>query len=293
MTEQPVTPSFDQLAAAEALAAGGGQTGGSQIDSLKVYVGEGAQLPRVQKNRETVGQSPVAGAEGPKFLTVGEVSTDYFRFYYETRQNFISALKGIGQDTTKMTDADFAQAWRAYTIQAAQHTTNGRNMTTWGAVALDLFTREDQRRKEVQKPPETVTSTYSSVDTASDVNLSTRLDAKAMLYQASKTLLGRAPTDTETNNFFTNLNQQEMANPQTTTTTANRTVTATEGVEGGPGPSQTEETTQDRITSGGMSADAKQMLVQEEAKKNPEYGAYQVATTFLDGLMGAVYGKGY
>lgn len=279
MADQPETPSFEDLAAAEALAGGaGGTTGGNKIDSMKVYMGELGALPvgQLQQTRETAGQGLPRGAPqagGPSFKTVGEVSSDYFRFDYKTRQDFINSLKGLGQDTSKMTDADFAQAWRAYTIQAAQNTANGKNMTPWSAIALDLLTREDQRQKAVNTPKVTTT-------TQTQTNLSTQLDAKAMLYQASKTLLGRAPTDTEASNFFSSLNAQEKANPQVTTTTNTA----------GPGG---ELVSQNQITEGGMSADAKQMLVQEEAKKNPEYGAYQVATTFLDGLMGAVYGKGY
>lgn len=278
--EQPETPSFDDLAAREALAnnAGGGG-GGSQIDSMKIYVGDnrGQSVGQLQQTRETAGKGLPAvqpGPPTPQYGTVGQVSSEYFRFDYTTRQNFINALKGLGHDTSKMTDADFAQAWRAYTIQAGQHTVNGRNMTAWGAVALDLLTREDQRQKAAIEGPKTTTATQTQT------NLSTQLDAKAMLFQASKTLLGRAPTDTESSNFFSSLNEAERANPQVTTTTSTSAPTG-------------ELINQEQTVQGGMSADAKAMLVQEEAKKNPEYGAYQVATTFLDGLMGAVYGKGY
>lgn len=275
MADQPVTPSFDDLAAAQALADGGAQQGGNKIDSMKVYTGDVSSAPigPLQQTRETAGKG-LPRAAGPMFKTVGEVSAEYFRFDYATRQNFINALKGLGQDTSKMTDADFAQAWRAYTVQAAQNTANGKNMTPWSAIALDLLTREDQRQKATLEPPKTTTATQTQT------NLSTQLDAKAMLYQASKTLLGRAPTDTEASNFFANLNQAERANPQVTTTTS---TTAPTG----------ELISQEQVSQGGMSADAKQMLVQDEAKKNPEYGAYQVSTTFLDGLLGAVYGKGY
>lgn len=277
MTEQPQVPSFDAQAAS--IAANGVQGGSAQdkIDSLKIYTGSGAQpIGQLQQTRETAGLGlpPVTVTKTPTYSTVGQVSTDYFRFDYKTRQSFINSLKGLGQDVSKMNDADFAAAWRAYTIQAAQQTTNGRNMTTWDVVALDLLTREGQRQQEALKVPKTTTT----VQTATD--LSTQLDAKAILYQASQTLLGRAPTDTETSNFWANLNSQESANPQVTTTT---TTTAPTG----------EVTDQNQVRTGGMSAEAKQMLVMDEAKKNPEYGAYQVATKFQDALMGLVYGKGY
>jgi len=277
MAEEPKTPSFEDLAASQALASGGGETGGSKIDSMKIYVGSGAQqIGQLQQTRETAGLNlpPVSATKVPTYSTVGQVATDYFRFDYKTRQSFINSLKGLGQDTSKMTDADYAAAWRAYTIQAAQQTVNGRNMTTWDVIALDLLTREGQRQQEAQKGPKTTTTTQTQT------SLSTQLDAKAMLYQASKTLLGRAPTDAEANNFFSSLNAAERANPQTTTTTS---TTAPTG----------ELISQNQTVEGGISADAKQLLVQEEAQKNPEYGAYQVSTRFLDGLMQEVYGKGY
>lgn len=291
-TEQDTTPDWEAQAQANAMAAGvPGGTAGDKIDSMPVFV-IGSPVRRVQTSRETAGKGLPDSTTVPVPLsTVGVESGKYFSWDYETRQQFINTLKGLGQDTSKMNDSDFAAAWRAYVIQAAQHKANGKDITPWSVMTIDLFTRETERQKQVEKGPVTATST--STGTTSDVQLSTELDAKALLYQASKSLLGRAPTDTEVSNFFTSLNQEESANPQVTTTNATRTVTSTEGIEGGPGPSQTEETTQDRVTSGGMSADAKQMLVMEEAKKNPEYGAYQAATTFKDALMDMVYGKGY
>jgi hypothetical protein len=278
MAEDPVMPDFDAQAAA--IAANGIQGGTAQdkIDSMNVYMGMGQRpVGQLQQSRETAGKGlpDTRGQDkSPIYRSVGDVSTEYFRFDYKTRSDFINALKGLGQDTSKMNDADFASAWRAYTVQAAQQTTNGKNMSPWDVLALDLLTREKQRQDEVQKGPKTTTATQTATD------LSTQLDAKAILYQASQTLLGRAPTDTETSNFWSNLNQQESANPQVTTTT---TTTAPTG----------ELINQEQVRSGGMSADAKQMLVMDEAKKNPEYGAYQVATKFQDALMGLVYGKGY
>lgn len=277
MAEEPVMPDFDAQAAA--IAANGIQGGSAQdkIDSMKIYTGTGASpIGQLQQTRETAGKGlpPVTVTKTPTYSTVGQVSTDYFRFDYNTRQSFINSLKGLGQDVSKMNDADFAAAWRAYTIQAAQQTVNGRNMTPWDVVALDLLTREKQRQEEVLKGPKTTTATQTATD------LSTRLDAKAILYQASQTLLGRAPTDTETSNFWSNLNQQESANPQVTTTTS---TTAPTG----------ELIDQQQVRTGGVSAEARQMLVMDEAKSNPEYGAYQVATKFQDALMGLVYGKGY
>lgn len=278
MAEEPVMPDFDAQAAAIAAQGVQGGTAQDRIDSMKIYTGMGTTpIGGLQQSRETAGKGlpDIRGTQKtPNYSTVGIVSTDYFRFDYATRQNFINGLKGLGQDVSKMNDADFASAWRAYTIQAAQQTTNGRNMTPWDVMALDLLTREKQRQETVAQGPKTTTA----VQTATD--LSTQLDAKAILYQASQTLLGRAPTDTETSNFWANLNKQETANPQVTTTT---TTTAPTG----------EVISQNQVREGGMGAEAKQMLVMEEAKRNPEYGAYQVATKFQDALMGLVYGKGY
>lgn len=220
-----------------------------------------------------------------------DVMMDYYRWDYNTRQSFLNSLQGVGVDVSKQTDSQLAQKWADYVNQSAAYTSLGKPINPWAVIGMDIFSQEGRRKAEAEKGP--VTATTSATTTMSDVNLSTQLDAKAMLYQASKTLLGRAPSDAETANFYAALNAQETANPQITTTTNNSTVTSTEGTVGGPGPSRTEETSQNRVTSGGLSADAKQMLVIEEAKKNPEYGAYQAATTFTDALKEMVYGKGY
>lgn len=212
--------------------------------------------------------------EYQKTRKASDVMMDYYRWDYNTRQSFLNGLTGIGVDVSKQTDSQLAKMWGDYVNQAAAYTSLGRPFNPWAVLTLDVLTQEGKRKTEAEKGPVTTTAT--------EVNLSTKLDAKAMLYQASKTLIGRAPSDTETANFYAALNQQETNNPQITTTTT------VPGVEGTP-----QGATQTRTTSGGLSADAKQMLVIEEAKKNPEYGAYQAATTFTDALKEMVYGRGY
>lgn len=222
----------------------------------------------------------------PRVITrpASEWVMDYYRWDGTRRSQFNGALAKLGYDVTKLDDAKKASIWTEYVKQAAAYFPTGRNMDPWDIMGMDLLQQEAARQAELEaqklKGPETKTTTTS------ETRLSTELDAKAVLYQASKTLLGRAPTEAETASFWSNLNQQESANPVITETTTVRGPQTEEGREG-------DIVSQNQVTSGGLSADAKQMLVMEEAKKNPEYGAYQAATTFKSALTDLVFGKGY
>jgi len=101
---------------------------------------------------------------------------------------------------------------------------------------------------------------------------------EAVAQQAAKSLLGRDPTQAEITKLLGSLNQYERNNPRVTTTESIQ--------QPGGGGSQTSTTT------GGVSADARAMIAQDQAKQGPEYGAYQAATTYYQAMM-QVLGRGY
>ncbi len=216
----------------------------------------------------------VTPADRNDYIKVQDYANNYYTFTPGERSVFLANVEKLGGDTTKMKDQDLFKIWQEYVVQAAMYTNKGIDFNPWDVMGADIASQEERRKSELTKPNVTTTATQQQI------KLSTQQDAKAILYQASRTLLGRAPTETESADFFSSLNAAENANPEMTTTTTERT---------GEG----DIVSQSSVSSGGMSADAKQLMTLEAAKKNPEYGAYQAATTFKDALMAKVYGKGY
>lgn len=237
---------------------------------------ETATTPRRAGGQEFGGGNiPTPKAEDYNdYIKVSDYANQYYTFTPEERQSFLANIEKLGGDTTKMKDQDLFKIWQEYVVQAAMRTRQGQDANPWDVMGMDISSQEAVRKAQLQKPNEFLTATQSQT------KLSTAADAKAILYQASRTLLGRAPTEAESSSFFADLNAEESANPEMTTTTTERTAAG-------------DVVSQNSVSSGGLSADAKQLMTLEAAKKNPEYGAYQAATTFKDALMSKVYGKGY
>lgn len=250
---------------------GGGQlgTGGSQVDSLGRPLGGNSMgsfpvVPQQASNPKNPtlwlgSQSHIA------FANYSDAVNMYYQWDAKTRNMFMSQLNLAGYDTTQMRDADVAKLWAGYVGVAAQYQVAGKQLSPWDVLAKDMA----QRSKEASEP-RTTTATQKQY------NLSTAEDAAALFQGAAQTLLGRDPTKAEQARFKGVLNKFEQANPSTTTTTSTYV--------GQDLQNQTSTTT------GGVSAAAQQYIASEEAKKNPEYGAYQAATNGMNWLMEMIGG---
>lgn len=121
--------------------------------------------------------------------------------------------------------------------------------------------------------PKTKTQTNRQVD------LSSAEDVQALTTQVLTEALGRAPTAKEVATYKATINGAENANPLISTQTQTLN-------DMGEVVNTTTKNT------GGMSAAAKQGLVEEGAKKGPEYGKYQSATTYYNAMMQMITGGG-
>lgn len=235
----------------------------------------GAAPSSLGQSTSSMGSFPVGGSDGSSAqnpnLWMGSESpiafmnyTDAQQMYYlwntKTRNKFLSQLSLAGYDTSKMTDRDIADIWSKYVDTSARYQVQGQHVSPW-----DVLSKDIAGRSEAAKTPKTTTATQKTY------NISTAEDAAALFQGAAQTLLGRDPTKAELARFKTVLNKYEQAHPATTTTT---TTTV-----GGDITGQTSK------TEGGVSAGAQQYIAQEEAKKDPEYGAYQAATNGMNWLM--------
>jgi hypothetical protein len=91
--------------------------------------------------------------------------------------------------------------------------------------------------------------------------------------------MGRNPGKGEIGAFASALTQAEQANPLQETVTTQYDMKTGEAV----GNSS--------VSSGGVSADAKAMLAEDQIKGKKEYGALQAATTFQNAFDQLVYGS--
>ncbi len=262
------------------------------IDNLPVWMGRYTPEMTAAEVPTNAGYFDlgVAGmvAEPPKPITptVLQVSNEFFGWDERKKEEFRTRVAMAGLDPQRMNDTQLASVWRGYVEQAAQYKVNGINRSPDEVLGLDQIAHEQRRLRELEEEkvqgPVTTTSTQTSTD------LSTKMDAKAMLYTAAKTLLGRAPSEAEVGSFFANLNAEETANPTQVNTVS--TTTPTTDAEG----MQIDRTeVQSQTRTGGVSADAKSMMAMDAAKANPEYGAYQAGTKVHDAFMDLVFGKGY
>lgn len=198
-------------------------------------------------------------------MALSQVQQQYYTWDQKTKDKFLSQLAFTGRDVTGLADAQIAALWGAYAQQAGMYYAAGQKLTPWDILAKDM-----QQRERFMKTPRTVKQT------STDIQTSTAQDAHAIFLQAAQSLLGRDPTKSEIKSFQAQLNAYEAANPRTTTTTSQYLGDQLQS--------------QSQTTSGGVTAEARGLLAMEDVKKDPEYGAYQAATSGMNWLMEMVNG---
>ncbi len=244
--------------------------GGGAKDPL-VFLGFGQSAPVTPQGPYAPGYkpSPLLFGGGVTHTTVplSQVAGQYYDWDQKTKDKFLAQLNLAGFDTTKMRDADVAAVWANYSQQAGAYYKNGAGqaVTPW-----DILAKDRRQREAYLATPRTETRT------STQVQLSTTQDAHAIFLQSAKSLLGRDPTKAEIKSFQEQLNAYERANPQKVTTTTN--------LVGDTVKSQSETAT------GGVSGEARTLLATEDIEKDPEYGAYQAATSGMSWLMEMVQG---
>lgn len=213
---------------------------------------EGAYGPMIPLRKEKTGK-------------LSDVANQYYNWDVKTQNKFLSQLNLAGYDTSQMKDSQVAQLWGTYAAQAAQYYSQGRKLTPWDILAKDMEARE-----AYMNTPRSVTQSSTAYD------MSTREDAHGIFLQAAQSLLGRDPTKAEISSFQKALNAYEKANPTVTTTTTNYMGDTVTG--------------QSSTTKGGVKEGARQLMAMEDVKADPEYGAYQAATTYYDAMMEMIGG---
>lgn len=238
--------------------------GGSLMAGATAGVGSlGWQTPDTVSAQSPVfmGIQNIGGQNRPVTQTLQDVINQWYTMDQNTKDKFEAQMASAGYKVGTYADADLFKAWSSYATQAAAYNAAGKMVSPWDVLSMD------QQQKQNAKP---VTTTH----TDTSYQISNYQDTHALFMSAAQSLLGRAPTAAETKAFQSTLNAYQRANPtrttQTSTTDALGNTTSTTSTSGG--------TTQAGLTD----------LAQQQAEQNPDYGAYQAATTYFNALLGAI-----
>lgn len=277
--------------ALEKLLAGLG--GGGQQTSISGLKGEVFMGTKKQQIRTRAYGDHTRTIKVPKTMSANDAYMQFFEWTEKKRKDFIAqgVLGGLLREGAGVMEA--SQVWKSMVSEAALYNAAGNNVTPWdimsgyvkssgGADAwvqqgvFEINTVTGERR---YVGPGVYLGDGVAQQTDTRVDLTDPRTAQAIVTRAFQQAMGRNPQQGELSKFAAALTKAEKANPLT------QTVTTTYNTETG------QPISQNSVTSGGLTAEARAMIGENQAKKDPEYGAYQAATTYHDALMQAVYGS--
>lgn len=177
----------------------------------------------------------------------------------------MNAWNNLLQSSWEMSNAS-KSAWTPFDVLDT-YSNQGMNYGTIRSGDWEVDARTGERLKYVG--PKSKTTKDQRID------LSSPEDAKALTTQMLSQLLGRNPTAEEVASYKSSINAAERKNP----VMAETTVTLDD---------MGEQVSSATVTSGGLSAEAKAALVEQQVKKGKEYGEFQSATTVQNWLMRAL-----
>lgn len=216
----------------------------------------------------TPGTTQVPIGSGYSSLPVDQFAMQYYTWSQDKKDKFRAKLGLINKNALQATDDDLAKTWADYVQQSANNYAAGVSLTPDEILDKDIASRG-----------QSASLAGTKTTTTSDVSLTSKVDSDAIFNSAAKALLGRAPTADEYSQFQASLNSAERSNP------VNATTTTTTDAEGNV-------VNQSRTSSGGLGSGGAQLLAQQAAEKNPEYGSYQAATTYWNAAMQMIQ-RGY
>lgn len=267
-SEGPLTPEDVQRILAEGIVAPGeGALPATFAERLpQVWLGYNPPFgDHRPQDRETPGYTPpkesrVADLPDAEMMVYEWYGTDA----YDKWGDFLAEHGIIEKDESRDFDT-LNKWWVTAANQSSLFYSIGRNFTPWDVI--EGFGKDSGGRRGSGGGggggPRTVTST--------SVDLTDPDTARAIVNSALSDRLGRAANDEEVSTFLNVLNSAERANPTVTTSHYS-----------GDGSSVSSTTT------GGIGATGKQQLAVDEALENPEYGAYQAASTYYNALIQAL-----
>jgi hypothetical protein len=221
----------------------------------------------------------------PLYLTPDQAFADFYNWDGDHLQDFMAKLRVIGKLGPQADFSDAANEWQKLVVQAARFGAQGQKVSPWDLLSMEVASQGKPYRKgDWEYDPVSGTRTYVGpqfvTKNTSRVDLTDPQTARAIAQSVFQQLLGRDAGPGEIAQFAGALNQAEQASPIQQTV-----VNEYDDQHQLVGQNVTK-------TSGGLTDQARQQIAADQIKANPEYGATQAATTYMDALHRAIYGNG-
>lgn len=271
-----------------------------EMDALKALVGAGATAG--SGGKVYMGKKPKVRLEGRGFyqpkgslwLTEGEATQWYYSQDQKWQGDFVA--KAIVSGMLKFGDGPMegASLWKKLIKEAGQYGAAGKKVSPFDLMASYVQsaggTGASAWRQQGVWEINTVTGErkYSgpgkyigggkSQQTDTRVDLTDPDTARSMATRLFQDMMGRDPGAGELGAFASALHEAEQASPVVSTTTTQYDMETGQAL--GTSTQQ----------SGGMSAEGKAYLGEQQIKGKKEYGAFQAATTYQGALENLVFG---
>lgn len=280
----------DRIAGAGVTASGSGGGGGGSAaqDDPPVFMGGGnvvTQNERAGSVHRTPNRKDIPGHGFVKPMS--EVADQWYEWQDVDRQKWADHLidAGVIDEEDRYDYSKLQQIWTAMVQESAGYTSRGKQVSPWDAAVL--YGGGDENGNTAaslgrQAAGEEPLQRYTQSSRSRNIDVTDPATAKALVNQVLGKLLGRNANDDEVRALTSTLNDAERDNPRITDT---KTKYELRDDESGY------DTTTTSRSHGGI--DAGQVL-SDVAEDDPEYGAYQAATTYwgaLEAALGTIGGN--
>lgn len=209
------------------------------------------------------------GSHASKIMTQDQAVAQFYSWSDEERSQWGKRLYTMGVLKDPNDWNGMLNYWADAVKQSANlYSYGGKPVTPWDFVTM-------QQKNAAPGANYNGPVTHTTHDTS--VNLPSESDAQAAIKTLFKEQLGRDPEDGELSRYTSMMMAKFKAHPQSTTTTT----TTDPGKGGKDGGSTTSSST----STGAYNP---QVDLQDAVQADPEWGAYQAATTYYNALQGAL-----
>lgn len=266
----------------------GSAAGGTAAGQATVYMG---RTLKPTARDEKYGLMPKDQA---KWLTEQEAMSDFYNWDAKKRSDFTAQLILAGLAPAGSGSLEAEDAWQKLVKASARYGAAGKQVTPYdllsGYVKSAGGAQKDSWKNLGAFEVNTVTGEkrYAGpgryIGNGRAIQMDTRIDltdpdtAKATATRLFQDMMGRDPQAGELSAFAAALNAAEASNPVTQTTTTQYDMNT-----GQPLSQQTG-------SSGGITAEGRAYIGEQQIKKKKEYGINQSVTTYQGALESLVYG---
>jgi hypothetical protein len=284
------TPPDPEMEALKKLFAGSGGTGATAAGGAKsVYMG---RTLKPTARDEKYGLMPKDQA---KWLTEQEAMNEFYDWDTKKRSDFTAQLILAGLVPAGSGSLEAEDAWEKLVKASARYGAAGKQVTpydllsgyvksaggatkeSWKNVgAFEVNTVTGEKR---YAGPGKYLGNGRAIQTDLRTDLTDPDTAKGVATKLFQDLMGRDPQAGELSGFAAALNAAEASNPVTQTTT-----TTYDMATGQP-------LSQETASAGGVTAEGRAYIGEQQIKKSKEYGVNQAVTTYGSALESLVYGN--